>query len=43
MDVTTPDDCSFIHFELVCADVTTGAVVDFDHAFFGPLHQGDLG
>lgn len=43
MDVTTPADAAYIHFEVVCADVTSGAVMQFDHMFFGPPAQYDLG
>lgn len=42
-DVTTPADAAYVHYELVCADVASGAVIEFDHAFFGRLAQYDLG
>lgn len=42
-DVTTPIDAAYIHYEVVCADVAAGAVMEFDHMFFGPPMQYDLG
>lgn len=42
-DVTMPPDAAYIHYEVVCADVATGAVMEFDHMFFGPPTQYDLG
>jgi hypothetical protein len=41
-DVTPPADAAYIHFEVVCADVATGAVLEFDHMYFGPPTQFDL-
>ena len=42
-DVTTPPDAAYVLFEVVCADVEGGCVMEFDHMFFGPQTQFDLG
>ena len=42
-DVTTPPGAAYVRFEVVCADVVGGAVMEFDHMFFGPQTQFDLG
>ena len=42
-DVTAPPDAAYVHFEVVCADVAGGCVMEFDHMFFGPQTQFDLG
>ena len=42
-DVTAPPDAAYVHFEVVCADVEGGCVMEFDHMFFGPQTQFDLG
>ena len=42
-DVTTPPDAAYVLFEVVCADVEGGCVMEFDHMFFGPPTQFDLG
>ena len=42
-DVTTPPGAAYVHFEVVCADVEGGVVMEFDHMLFGPQTQFDLG